>query len=114
MHATFAQALPYQGGGYGVAVLSREKPLSVFKTPLPGAEPRVLLLCEFKDCWFGTTHLSLQETNRLACTLVTFGGVATFTVSKMTADPAFEEKMYKLFSDDGIAPEVEGSDFYAN
>ncbi|MBR2837466.1 MAG: endonuclease/exonuclease/phosphatase family protein [Kiritimatiellae bacterium] len=66
MHATFAQAIPYQGGGYGVAVLSREKPLSVFKTPLPGEEPRVLLLCEFKDCWFGTTHLSLQETNRLA------------------------------------------------
>ena len=66
MHATFAQAIPYQGGGYGVAVLSREKPISVFKAPLPGAEPRVLLLCEFKDCWFGTTHLALQETNRLA------------------------------------------------
>jgi len=66
MHATFAQAIPYQGGGYGVAVLSREKPISVFKTPLPGAEPRVLLLCEFNDCWFGTTHLALHETNRLA------------------------------------------------
>ena len=66
MHATFSQALPFQGGGYGVAVLSREKPISVFKKPLPGREPRVLLLCEFEDCWFGTTHLSLQETNRLA------------------------------------------------
>ena len=66
MHATFAQAIPFQGGGYGVAVLSREKPISVFKAPLPGREPRVLLLCEFEDCWFGTTHLSLQETNRLA------------------------------------------------
>jgi len=66
MHATFAQAIPFQGGGYGVAVLSREKPLAVYKTPLPGAEPRVLLLCEFEDCWFGTTHLDLHETNRLA------------------------------------------------
>ena len=66
MHATFAQAIPFQGGGYGVAVLSREKPLAVYKTPLPGIEPRVLLLCEFEDCWFGTTHLALQGTNRLA------------------------------------------------
>lgn len=59
MQATFAKAIPFQGGGYGVAVLSREKPISVFKTPLPGQEPRVLLLCEFTNCWFGTTHLSV-------------------------------------------------------
>ena len=36
MHATFAQAIPFQGGGYGVAVLSREKPLAVYRAPLPG------------------------------------------------------------------------------
>ena len=47
------------------AVLSREKPLSVLRVPLPGREPRVLLLCEFADFWFGTAHFALQETNRL-------------------------------------------------
>ena len=57
LHATFGQAIPYQGGGYGVAVLSREKPLSVEKIPLPGREKRLLLLCEFPDFWFGTMHL---------------------------------------------------------
>ena len=82
MHATFAQAIPYQGGGYGVAVLSREKPLSVFKTPLPGKEPRVLLLCEFEDCWFGTTHLSLQETNRLAAVEIIRKAVAERATTK--------------------------------
>ena len=66
MHATFSAALPYpNNGGYGVAVLSKEKPLSVVKLPLPGREPRTLLLCEFKDFWFGTTHFSLQSTNRV-------------------------------------------------
>ena len=66
MHATFAAAVPYpNNGGYGVAVLSKEKPLSVVKLPLPGREPRILLLCEFKDFWFGTTHLALQSTNRV-------------------------------------------------
>ena len=67
LHATFAKAIKLQAGGdYGNAVLSREKPLSVLRVPLPGKEPRVLLLCEFKDFWFGTAHLALQATNRLA------------------------------------------------
>ena len=58
MHATFAKAIDMPGPGeYGIAVLSRVKPDSVKRIPLPGPEARVLLLCEFKDCWFGTTHL---------------------------------------------------------
>ena len=59
MHPTFAKTIDYQGGGYGVMLLSREKPLSVEKIPLPGAEPRVLLLAEFDDCFVGCTHLSV-------------------------------------------------------
>ena len=82
MYATFARAIPFQGGGYGVAVLSREKPISVFRTPLPGKEPRVLLLCEFEDCWFGTTHLSLQETNRLASVEIIRKAVAERSAAK--------------------------------
>ena len=57
--------------------------------------------------------LGAQETNRLACTLITCGDVATFSISKMTQDPTFEEKMYALLSEDGIDITVEGSDFYA-
>lgn len=65
LHVTYAKAIPLQGGSYGVALLSREKPLSVIRKPLPGKEPRVLLLCEFSDRWVGTTHLALQEENRV-------------------------------------------------
>lgn len=57
--------------------------------------------------------LGAQMTNRLACTAITCGGVSTFSISKMTADPTFEEKMYQLLTDDGIAVEVEGSEYYA-
>lgn len=60
LHATFAKAIFYSGGEYGVALLSREKPLNVRRIPLPGAEPRVLLLCEFNDCWIGNTHLDVS------------------------------------------------------
>ena len=59
MHATFAKAIPFRGGQYGVMMLSREKPISVEQRPLPGKEPRVLLVCEFKDCVVATSHLSV-------------------------------------------------------
>lgn len=61
LHATFAKAINYADGKYGVALLSREKPLAVRRTLLPGVEPRVLLLCEFADCWVGTMHLDVSS-----------------------------------------------------
>ena len=59
MAPTFARAIDFQGGEYGVMLLSRETPRSVRKLPLPGREPRILLLAEFADCWVGCTHLSV-------------------------------------------------------
>ena len=60
----FVRRLPWyngeiylQGGSYGNAVLSREEPVSVRRIHLPAQEPRVLLMCEFTNCWFGATHL---------------------------------------------------------
>lgn len=66
MHATFGPAIPLTRGKYGVAILSKEAPLSVRNIPLPGAEKRTLLVCEFQDYVFATTHLDLEEENRLA------------------------------------------------
>lgn len=57
--------------------------------------------------------LGAQDMNRLACSLVTCGKVSTFSISKMTQDPTFEEKMYALLMQDGINVTVEGSEFYA-
>lgn len=59
---TYAKAIDYSGGSYGVGILSREKPLSVKRIPLPGREEaRVLLMAEFRDYWFCVTHLSLTR-----------------------------------------------------
>ena len=57
--------------------------------------------------------LGAQMTNRLACTIITCSGISTFSISKMTDDPTFEEKMYQLLTNDGITVEVEGSEYYA-
>lgn len=66
MHATFGPAIPLTGGKYGVAILSKEVPISVKNTPLPGVEKRTLLVCEFQDYVFATTHLDLNDSCRLA------------------------------------------------
>ena len=65
MYATFGPAIPLTKGKYGVAILSKEAPLSVRNIPLPGAEKRTLLVCEFQEYVFACTHLALEEENRL-------------------------------------------------
>ena len=58
-HAYFGKAIPYQGGAYGIGVLSKEKALSVKIYPLPcKREPRALLVVEFKKYYMLCTHLS--------------------------------------------------------
>lgn len=66
MHATFAGAIPLQGGKYGVALLSKLAPKAVTRLPLPGSEEkRVLLIADFGRYVVCCTHLSLTEADRL-------------------------------------------------
>lgn len=66
MHATFAPAIDYDGGRYGIGLLSREAPLRVRRIALPGREERrALLVCEFSGFTVACTHLSLTEADRM-------------------------------------------------
>ena len=65
-HPVFGAAIDYDGGKYGVGILSRETPLSTKCIPLPGDEPRVLLVVELQDYVMACTHLDLEEAPRLA------------------------------------------------
>lgn len=67
MHATYAPAIAYAGGKYGIGILSKEKPVAVKQVSLPGREEaRVLLIAEFEKYIFCSTHLSLTGEDRLA------------------------------------------------
>ncbi|MBP5092362.1 MAG: hypothetical protein J6328_07440 [Bacilli bacterium] len=59
------------------------------------------------DFVLGTTAI-----NRTQNALITVNGVTTLSISKYTKDPSFEEKLYALLKDDGIAITVEGSQAY--
>ena len=65
-YPVFGSAIDFDGGKYGVGILSREQPLSTKRIPLPGEEPRVLLVVELKDYVLACTHLDLEEEQRLA------------------------------------------------
>ena len=67
MFSTFAPAINFQGGKYGIGILSKKQPISVHRIPLPGREePRMLLVAEFKHCVVACTHLSLTDEDRMA------------------------------------------------
>ena len=77
MHAVFGKAMDYQGGGYGLAILSRWPIAQTQRHPLPsteGHEPRALLLVRVRadpmdkeGFWFGSTHLdhTREDLNRM-------------------------------------------------
>lgn len=67
MHRSYAPAIPYQGGKYGIGLLSKEKPLHFRYMSLPGREEsRVILLAEFEKYVFCCTHFSLTAEDQLA------------------------------------------------
>jgi endonuclease/exonuclease/phosphatase family metal-dependent hydrolase len=71
LFSTYGAAIAFQGGKYGVGILSREKPLHYYTVPLPGREEeRVLLIAEFKEYIIFCTHLSLTDADRLASVVI--------------------------------------------
>lgn len=66
MHATYGPAIDFQGGKYGIGILSKEKPLHVCCVPLPGREEaRALLMAEFATYILCCTHFSLTPEDQL-------------------------------------------------
>ena len=67
MHPTFAAAIDFMGGKYGIGILSKEEPLSVKRIALPGREEeRALVIAEFSNYVVACTHLSLTPADQLA------------------------------------------------
>lgn len=58
--------------------------------------------------------LNTSLTNSHLCSMITVNNVTTFSITKLSNDLIFEEKMYELLCNEGIIPIVEGSEFYEN
>lgn len=66
MHGYFAPAIDFDGGKYGIGLLTRQVPVRLQTIPLPGREEaRALILAEFEDYIYCCTHMSLTEEDRM-------------------------------------------------
>ena len=50
--------------------------------------------------------------NRVSCSAVSVNNITSFTITKHTLDPSFEEEMYRLLLNDQLNIIVEGSEIY--
>lgn len=105
MHGYFAPAIDYDGGKYGIGLLTKQVPLRLQTLPLPGREEaRTLILAEFTDYIYCCTHMSLTEEDRMkSLELVkAFTSSSTkplFLAGDMNAEPesGFIKKLQKDF-----------------
>ena len=58
--------------------------------------------------------LGTAPNNRSIGGLISYNGITTLSISKMTKDPTFEERLYELLTNEGIDLVVEGSGVYEN
>ncbi len=67
MFASYASAIKFDCGSYGIGLLSKEAPLSSCVLPLVSSgEARRLLIVEFEKCVVCCTHFPLDEDSRLS------------------------------------------------
>lgn len=66
-YASYAPSISFDGGKYGIGILSRKRSIRTEQHALPGREEaRTLLVAEFDDYVFAATHLSLTEADLMA------------------------------------------------
>lgn len=66
MYGYFAPTIDYDGGKYGIGLLTKQVPIRLQILPLPGREEeRALILAEFEDYIYCCTHMSLTEEDRI-------------------------------------------------
>ena len=62
MHGTFVKKTPVKDGDYGLAILSKEKPIAVSKILMPGkAHTRCVEILEFRDYFVACSHFPLVD-----------------------------------------------------
>ena len=62
MYGTFVKKTPEKDGDYGLAILSKEKPIAVSKILMPGsAHTRCVEILEFKNYFVACTHFPLKD-----------------------------------------------------
>lgn len=93
LHGTFVPKDPRPGGEYGLAILSREKPLRVERVLMPGkVHTRCLMICEFEDWIVANTHFPLSDERcrtaaEIVCANLRHRGKPVILMGDFNSDP---------------------------
>jgi len=80
MFPTYRSSISFQGGKYGIGILTKEKPLRVEAFSLPGKEEkRSLLILEMKKYVLCCTHFSLTQADRLSSVEIVTNAVKKYS-----------------------------------
>ena len=78
--ASYNASIDYQGGKYGIGILTKEKPIKTKSVALPGSEEkRSLLIVEMDGYVLCCTHWSLRQPDRMASVAIIDKAVAEFS-----------------------------------
>ena len=97
MKGTFVKKVDRVGGAYGLAILSKEQPLSVQKILVPGSwHTRCVEIVEFRDYIVACTHFPLKEEFRIRAAEIvrlnlTDRGKPVFIAGDFNASPESQE-----------------------
>lgn len=97
MVPTYRASIDYQGGKYGIGILTKQKPLKVEGMSLPGREEqRGVVLVEMKNYVLACTHFSLTAADRIKSielidSLTQNYKKPVFLAGDLNAKPASEE-----------------------
>lgn len=106
MYGIYASAIPLQGGSYGIGILSAQKPLNYKCIPMPGREEkRAMIIAEFPDYIFCSTHQSLTPTDQVQAAEIIIEAVKSYNkpvimAGDMNAIPsaASQQKLFHHFT----------------
>lgn len=90
LYATYSAAIDFDGGKYGVGMLSAEEPLRTARVALPGREERrTLLMAEFSNYIYCCTHLSLTKEDRAASVGIINNALSEFVKGAACGKPVY-------------------------
>lgn len=79
LYSTYRSSISYQGGKYGIGMLTKEKPIGTEAVPLPGSEePRSLLIVEMDKYVICCSHFSLTQADRIASVAIIANAVKKY------------------------------------
>ena len=85
--AYFCKTINFDGGEYGIGILSKKEAIKTYKLDIPGSESRKLFIAEYDDFVFASTHFSYSGESQMRIDHLASAKIAVEEFKKYTDKP---------------------------